>query len=246
MSITAHLKKGYRPFWTAFCLSLLVLGSALALCCSMVFSAQEQQPVDTAPSVPVGVGESCNLLLIGCQKMNQSPQRAVLLRFNRLDQKAHIQNVDLTQTATVKLYTDTLLGQYLYGGPEQLLQAAQGVLGTRLDGWIRIDETGLCKIAQQFPLVEISLAQEVITGRYRFPAGLSVADAPRQADLFFSSETGGAMQLVAIQLEQFLQLDSQQAAQLLFDCTNTSLCAYDLEKYKSLFSSITQVVRDSG
>lgn len=245
MSISHFLKKGYRPFWAAFLLSLLVLGGALAICCSIVFSAQEQ-PVDTAPDLPVGVGKSCNLLLIGCREKNQSPQRVVLLRFSGLDQKAHIQNVDLTKTATVKLYTDTLLGQYNYGGPDQLLQAAQGVLGVTLDGWVRIDETGLCKIAQQFPLVEISLAQEVITGRYRFPSGLSVADAPRQADLFFSSETGGAMQLVAIQLEQVLQMEAQEAAELLFHCADTSLSAYDLERNRSLFSSITEVTQDSG
>ena len=244
--MSGFFTKGYRPFWTAFLLSLLVLGSALAVCCAMVFSAMEEQPVDTAPTVPVGVGNSCNLLLIGCREKNQEPQRVVLLRFDQMDQKAHIQNIDLTQTATVRLYTDTLLGQYRYGGPDQLVQAAQGVLGTTLDGWVRIDETGLCKIAQQFPLVEISLAQEVITGRYRFPAGLSVADAPRQADLFFSSETGGAMQLVKIQLEQVLQMDSEEASQLLFSCTDTSLSAYDLEQNRSLLAPITQVVQDGG
>ena len=244
--MSGFFTKGYRPFWTAFLLSLLVLGSALAVCCAIVFSAMKEQPVDTAPTVPVGVGNSCNLLLIGCREKNQEPQRMVLLRFDQLDQKAHIQNIDLTQTATVRLYTDTLLGQYNYGGPDQLIQAAQGVLGTTLDGWVRIDETGLCKIAQQFPLAEISLAQEVITGRYRFPAGLSVADAPRQADLFFSSETGGALQLVQIQLEQVLQMNSQDAASLLFSCTDTNLSAYDLERNRSLFSSITQVVRDGS
>ena len=244
--MSGFFTKGYRPFWTAFLLSLLVLGSALAVCCAMVFSAMEEQPVDTAPTVPVGVGTSCNLLLIGCREKNQEPQRVVLLRFDQMDQKAHIQNIDLTQTATVRLYTDTLLGQYRYGGPDQLVQAAQGVLGTTLDGWVRIDETGLCKIAQQFPLAEISLSQEVITGRYRFPAGLSVADAPRQADLFFSSETGGALQLVQIQLEQVLQMNSQDAASLLFSCTDTNLSAYDLERNRSLFSSITQVVRDGS
>ncbi len=244
--MSGFFTKGYRPFWTAFLLSLLVLGSALAVCCAMVFSAMEEQPVDTAPTVPVGVGNSCNLLLIGCREKNQEPQRVVLLRFDQMDQKAHIQNIDLTQTATVRLYTDTLLGQYRYGGPDQLVQAAQGVLGTTLDGWVRIDETGLCKIAQQFPLAEISLSQEVITGRYRFPAGLSVADAPRQADLFFSSETGGALQLVQIQLEQVLQMNSQDAASLLFSCTDTNLSAYDLERNRSLFSSITQVVRDGS
>ena len=244
--MSGFFTKGYRPFWTAFLLSLLVLGSALAVCCAMVFSAMEEQPVDTAPTVPVGVGNSCNLLLIGCREKNQEPQRVVLLRFDQMDQKAHIQNIDLTQTATVRLYTDTLLGQYRYGGPDQLVQAAQGVLGPTLDGWVRIDETGLCKIAQQFPLAEISLSQEVITGRYRFPAGLSVADAPRQADLFFSSETGGALQLVQIQLEQVLQMNSQDAASLLFSCTDTNLSAYDLERNRSLFSSITQVVRDGS
>lgn len=244
--MSGFFTKGYRPFWTAFLLSLLVLGSALAVCCAMVFSAMEEQPVDTAPTVPVGVGNSCNLLLIGCREKNQEPQRVVLLRFDQMDQKAHIQNIDLTQTATVRLYTDTLLGQYRYGGPDQLVQAAQGVLGTTLDGWVRIDETGLCKIAQQFPLAEISLSQEVITGRYRFPAGLSVADAPRQADLFFSSETGGALQLVQIQLEQVLQMNSQDAASLLFSCTDTNLSAYDLERNRSLFSFITQVVRDGS
>ena len=244
--MSGFFTKGYRPFWTAFLLSLLVLGSALAVCCAMVFSAMEEQPVDTAPTVPVGVGNSCNLLLIGCREKNQEPQRVVLLRFDQMDQKAHIQNIDLTQTATVRLYTDTLLGQYRYGGPDQLVQAAQGVLGTTLDGWVRIDETGLCKIAQQFPLAEISLSQEVITGRYRFPAGLSVADAPRQADLFFISETGGALQLVQIQLEQVLQMNSQDAASLLFSCTDTNLSAYDLERNRSLFSSITQVVRDGS
>ena len=241
--MSGFFTKGYRPFWTAFLLSLLVLGSALAVCCAMVFSAMEEQPVDTAPTVPVGVGNSCNLLLIGCREKNQEPQRVVLLRFDQMDQKAHIQNIDLTQTATVRLYTDTLLGQYRYGGPDQLVQAAQGVLGTTLDGWVRIDETGLCKIAQQFPLAEISLPQEVITGRYRFPAGLSVADAPRQADLFFSSETGGALQLVQIQLEQVLQMNLQDAGSLLFSCTDTNLSAYDLERNRGPFSSITQVVR---
>lgn len=244
--MSGFFSKGYRPFWTAFLLSLLVLGSALAVCCSIVFSAQEDQPVDTSPTVPVGVGQSCNLLLIGCREKNQAPQRVVLLRFSGLDHKAHIQNIDLTQTATVKLYTDTLLGQYCYGGPDQLVQAAQGRLGVTLDGWVRLDETGLCKIAQQFPLVEISLPQEVITGRYRFPSGLSVADAPRQADLFFSSETGGAMQLVKIQLEQVLQMSSEDAAQLLFSCTDTNLSAYDLEKQRRLFSSITEVVQDGS
>lgn len=238
-------KKGYRPFWTAFLLSLLVLGGALAVCCSIVFSAQEE-PADAAPSVPVGVGEDFNLLLVGCREKNQDPQRAVLIRFDPLDGQAHIQNIDLTQSATVKLHTDTLLGQYRYGGPDQLVQAAQKLLGVTLDGWVRLDETGLCKIAQQFPLAEISLAQEVITGRYRFPAGLSVADAPRQADLFFSSETGGAMQLVKIQLEQVLQLDLEEASQLLFSCTDTNLSAYDLERNRSLFSSISQVVRDGS
>lgn len=103
-------KKGYRPFWTAFLLSLLVLGSALAVCCSMVFSVMEEQPVDTSPSIPVGVGEDFNLLLIGCREKNQDPQRVVLIRFDPLDSQAHIQNVDLTQTATVKLHTDTLAG----------------------------------------------------------------------------------------------------------------------------------------
>lgn len=239
-------KKGYRPFWTAFLLSLLVLGSALAVCCSMVFSVMEEQPVDTSPSIPVGVGEDFNLLLIGCREKNQDPQRVVLIRFDPLDSQAHIQNVDLTQTATVKLHTDTLLGQYRYGGPDQLVQASQRLLGVTLDGWVRLDETGLCKIAQQFPLAEISLAQEVITGRYRFPAGLSVADAPRQADLFFSSETGGAMQLVKMQLEQVLQMDSEEASQLLFSCTDTSLSAYDLEQNRSLLAPITQVVQDGG
>ena len=170
----------------------------------------------------------------------------VLIRFDPLDSQAHIQNVDLTQTATVKLHTDTLLGQYRYGGPDQLVQASQRLLGVTLDGWVRLDETGLCKIAQQFPLAEISLAQEVITGRYRFPAGLSVADAPRQADLFFSSETGGAMQLVKIQLEQVLQMDSEEASQLLFSYTDTSLSAYDLEQNRSLLAPITQVVQDGG
>lgn len=244
--MSGFFTKGYRPFWSAFLLSLLVLGSALAVCCSIVFSAREEQPVDTAPTVPVGVGDSLNLLLIGCREKNEPPQRVVLLRFSGLDSKVHLQNVDLTQTATVRLHTDTLLGQYRYGGPDQLMQAAQGRLGVTLDGWVRMDETGLCKIAQQFPLAEISLSQEVITGRYRFPAGLSVADAPRQADLFFSSETGGAMQLLEIQLEQILDMDFQDASQLLFSCTDTDLSAYDLEQNRSLFASITQVVRDSG
>lgn len=244
--MSGFFTKGYRPFWTAFLLSLLVLGSALAVCCSIVFSAREEQPVDAAPETPVGVGESFNLLLIGCREKNQPPQRVTLLRFSGLDRKVHLQNVDLTQTATVRLHTDTLLGQYSYGGPDQLVQAAQGRLGVTLDGWVRMDETGLCKIAQQFPLAEISLSQEVITGRYRFPAGLSVADAPRQADLFFSSETGGAMQLLEIQLEQILDMDFQDASQLLFSCTDTDLSAYDLEQNRSLFASITQVVRDVG
>lgn len=244
--MSGFFTKGYRPFWTAFLLSLLVLGSALAVCCSIVFSAREEQPVDAAPETPVGVGESFNLLLIGCREKNQPPQRVTLLRFSGLDRKVHLQNVDLTQTATVRLHTDTLLGQYSYGGPDQLVQAAQGRLGVTLDGWVRMDETGLCKIAQQFPLAEISLSQEVITGRYRFPAGLSVADAPRQADLFFSSETGGAMQLLEIQLEQILDMDFQDASQLLFSCTDTDLSAYDLEQNRSLFASITEVVRDVG
>lgn len=244
--MSGFFTKGYRPFWTAFLLSLLVLGSALAVCCSIVFSAREEQPVDAAPETPVGVGESFNLLLIGCREKNQPPQRVTLLRFSGLDRKVHLQNVDLTQTATVRLHTDTLLGQYSYGGPDQLVQAAQGRLGVTLDGWVRMDETGLCKIAQQFPLAEISLSQEVITGRYRFPAGLSVADAPRQADLFFSSETGGAMQLLEIQLEQILDMDFQDASRLLFSCTDTDLSAYDLEQNRSLFASITQVVRDVG
>ena len=73
-----------------------------------------------------------------------------------------------------------------------------------------------------------------------------MADAPRQADLFFSSETGGALQLVQIQLEQVLQMNSQDAASLLFSCTDTNLSAYDLERNRSLFSSITQVVRDGS
>ena len=244
--MSGFFTKGYRPFWTAFLLSLLVLGSALAVCCSIVFSAREEQPVDAAPETPVGVGESFNLRLIGCREKNQPPQRVTLLRFSGLDRKVHLQNVDLTQTATVRLHTDTLLGQYSYGGPDQLVQAAQGRLGVTLDGWVRMDETGLCKIAQQFPLAEISLSQEVITGRYRFPAGLSVADAPRQADLFFSSETGGAMQLLEIQLEQILDMDFQDASQLLFSCTDTDLSAYDLEQNRSLFASITEVVRDVG
>ena len=244
--MSGFFTKGYRPFWTAFLLSLLVLGSALAVCCSIVFSAREEQPVDAAPETPGGGGESFNLLLIGCREKNQPPQRVTLLRFSGLDRKVHLQNVDLTQTATVRLHTDTLLGQYSYGGPDQLVQAAQGRLGVTLDGWVRMDETDLCKIAQQFPLAEISLSQEVITGRYRFPAGLSVADAPRQADLFFSSETGGAMQLLEIQLEQILDMDFQDASQLLFSCTDTDLSAYDLEQNRSLFASITQVVRDVG
>ncbi len=83
--MSGFFTKGYRPFWTAFLLSLLVLGSALAVCCSIVFSAREEQPVDAAPETPVGVGESFNLLLIGCREKNQPPQRVTLLRFSGLD-----------------------------------------------------------------------------------------------------------------------------------------------------------------
>ena len=41
-------------------------------------------------------------------------------------------------------------------------------------------------------------------------------------------------------------MDSQDAASLLFSCTDTNLSAYDLERNRCLFSSITQVVRDGG
>ena len=171
---------GAGIFFLSFGISLAVLMAAVTGVLYWMLGAEREnrqaensasQAAEEALASPPGREDGLNLVIIDCRERTDSPQAYTLCRFDPANGRVLLVPVPPETVVTVAARTDTFAGHYDYAGCANVKQAAESLLLTDMDRYVRIDRNGAVNIIDALGGLTHRFEEGYETGSVSVPAG---------------------------------------------------------------------------
>ncbi len=129
------------------------------------------QPAEEVMGTPPGKEEALNLVFISCRKRTDAPFAYTLCRFDPAESKVILVPVPPETLVTVSAREDTFAGHYDYAGCANVVQAAESLLLSNFDRYVRVGQQGAENIIDALGGLEHTFETGYQTDRVSVPAG---------------------------------------------------------------------------
>lgn len=240
-----NLKKGTKFFFISFILSFVVL-----MCIFLTFflfgSFEVSKPINKVEEKVPYISkpqENMNILVLGCEKTEMTPNLMLLLRYDAVNSKITIVPLESETAVNIGVEKTTLLKQYDYGGINACVTAVENLLLCDIDRYVRINSIGIANMIDYLGGIEFEFNEGIICNDITFTRGKQLLDGRRVAAIMCEEKQ---TKLKGEVLNEYFSqhynetLDYNKLVSVLFYNVETNLNQYDFAlRQKGFIQALT-------
>lgn len=250
-------KSGAGVFFLSFGITFAILMAAVTgiLYWMLGESSQEaqtssQETAEEVMGTPPGRSDGLNLLIISCEERTSPPDAYTLCRFDPEKSRILLVPVPPETVVTVAARTDTFAGHYDYAGSSNAVSAAESLLLSNMDRYVRISRDGAENIIDALGGLEHTFETGYETRQVSVPAGNHLLNGNLLCEIMGSPPEGEVAETWRLSLagELITQRLNEEAddrmdflMEVFWNNTDTDLSQFD---YTTRRKAITWFLKD--